>query len=58
MATQVMSIRIPQEVHDWLRAQAFKDRRSINQIVSDMLMAVYLTDAKFRPPVSETPETR
>ena len=61
MATQVMSIRIPQEVHDWLRERAHAERRSINQIVSEVLAAAAYVKVVSIGEFSETrvtPETR
>jgi predicted transcriptional regulator len=35
--TQAMSIRLPRDLHEWLRRQAFETRTAMNAIVAEAL---------------------
>lgn len=35
--TQAMSIRLPKEVHEWLRREAFETRTAMNAIIASAL---------------------
>jgi hypothetical protein len=36
---QVTTVRLPLDVYEWLRAESFKTRKPMNQIIIDILRA-------------------
>lgn len=37
MGIKIVQLRIPSELHDWLRAKAVEDERSANFVISKLL---------------------
>lgn len=47
---QVMSVRLPRDLHEWLRRAAFDSRRPMGTIV---IQALYELQARTAPPLDQ-----